>query len=162
MFYLKLREGITMTTVNYEQDIVAWANEQAWLIRHKKFELLDIEHLAEEIEDVGKSEQRELANRMAVLLCHLLKWQYQPARQGASWQATIKTQRERIKRRLNKTPSLNHCLKDSEWWADAWDDARDATTKETGVSYEKFPEKCPWLVEDILSDNWVPRLFENH
>jgi hypothetical protein len=72
-----------MTTVNYEADIVAWANEQAWLVRNKKFELLDIEHIAEEIEGVGKSEQRELASRMAVLLCHLLKWQYQPARQGA-------------------------------------------------------------------------------
>lgn len=69
-----------MTTVSYEADIVAWANEQAWLVRNKKFELLDIEHIAEEIEDVGKSEQRELASRMAVLLCHFLKWQYQPAR----------------------------------------------------------------------------------
>jgi hypothetical protein len=45
-----------MTMVNYEADIVAWANEQAWLVRNKKFELLDIEHIAEEIEDVGRSE----------------------------------------------------------------------------------------------------------
>jgi hypothetical protein len=151
-----------MTTVSYESDIVAWANEQAWLVRNKKFELLDIEHIAEEIEDVGKSEQRELASRMAVLLCHLLKWQYQPARQGASWKATIKTQRARVKRRLNQTPSLKKCLKDSEWMADAWDDARDATEKETEISYEKFPEQCPWTIEDILSDNWFPQLFENH
>ena len=150
-----------MTKVSYEADIVAWANEQAWLVRNKKFELLDIEHIAEEIEDVGKSEQRELASRMAVLLCRLLKWQYQPARQGTSWKATIKTQRERIKHRLNKTPSLKNCLKDSEWWADAWADAHDATEKETEISYEKFPEQCPWTIEDILSDNWFPQLFEN-
>ena len=151
-----------MKTVSYEADIVAWANEQAWLVRNKKFELLDIEHIAEEIEDVGKSEQRELAGRMAVLLCHLLKWQYQPARQGASWKATIKTQRERVKRRLHQTPSLKRCLNDPEWWADAWDDARDATIKETEISYEKFPEQCPWTIENILSDNWFPQLFENH
>ncbi len=151
-----------MITVNYEADIVAWADQQAWLVRNKKFELLDIEHIAEEIEDVGKSEQRELANRMAVLLCHLLKWQYQPARQGASWKATIKTQRERVKRRLNQTPSLKKCLKDSGWLADAWDDARDAAEKETGISYEKFPEKCPWTIENILSENWFPQLFESH
>ena len=168
-----------MTTINYEADIVAWANEQAWLVRNKKFELLDLEHIAEEIEDVGKSEQRELANRMAVLLCHLLKWQYQPARQGASWLATIaapvpdrlaaytpslaiKTQRNRVKRRLNKTPSLKSCLKDPEWWADAWDDARDAIEKETGISYEKFPEQCPWTVENILMDNWLPPFFETN
>ncbi len=151
-----------MTMVNYEADIVAWANEQAWLVRNKKFELLDIEHIAEEIEDVGRSEQRELASRMAVLLCHLLKWQYQPARQGVSWQATIKTQRERIKHRLKRTPSLKSCLNDSEWWADAWGDARDAAEKETGISYEKFPEQCPWMVENILLDNWFPQFFETN
>ncbi len=166
-----------MTTVDYDADIVAWANEQAWLVRNRKFELLDIQHIAEEIEDVGKSEQRELASRMAVLLCHLLKWQYQPARQGASWQATIaapvpdrlaaytpslaiKTQRERIKHRLKRTPSLKGCLKDDEWWADAWGDARDAAEKETGISFDKFPEQCPWTTDDILSDRWFPRLFE--
>jgi len=151
-----------MTMHTYEADIVAWANEQARLVRTGQFELLDLEHIAEEIEDVGRSEQRELASRMAVLLCHLLKWQYQPARQGASRQATIKTQRDRIKRRLNRTPSLKNCLNDSDWWADAWDDARDATEKETGVSYEKFPGQCPWTAENILSDNWFPQLFDNH
>ena len=79
--------------IAYEKDIVAWANEQASFIRAGRFELLDLEHIAEEIEDVGKSEQRELENRMAILLAHLLKWQYQPARRGASWQKTIKVQR---------------------------------------------------------------------
>ncbi len=157
-----------MTTVNYETDIVAWANEQAWLVRNKRFELLDIEHIAEEIEDVGKSEQRELASRMAVLLCHLLKWQYQPARQATiaapvpdrlaayTPSLAIKTQRERIRHRLNKTPSLKSCLKDSKWWADA----RDAVEKETGISYEKFPEQCPWTIDNILADSWFPQLFE--
>jgi hypothetical protein len=148
-------------TVKYETDIVAWADEQAQLIRNKKFELLDIEHIAEEIEDVGKSEQRELASRMAVLLCHLLKWQYQPARRSSSWEATIKTQRERVKRRLKQTPSLKNCLKDSEWLADAWDDAREGTEKETGISFEKFPEKCPWSVEDVLSGDWFPQFPNN-
>ena len=55
-----------MTTVKYDQDIVAWANEQAALLRAGRYELLDIEHIADEIEDVGKSEQRELISRMAV------------------------------------------------------------------------------------------------
>jgi len=54
----------------YEKDVNAWASEQAKLLRTGQFNLLDIEHIAEEIEDVGKSEQRELANRMAVLLAH--------------------------------------------------------------------------------------------
>ena len=67
-----------MNTTSYESDIVAWAHEQAALIRAGRFEYLDLANIAEEIEDVGKSEQREIASRMAVLLMHLLKWEYQP------------------------------------------------------------------------------------
>jgi hypothetical protein len=67
-----------MVLTNYNEDIIAWANEQARYIRNKQFDLLDLEHIAEEIEDVGKGEQRELASRIVVLLCHLLKWYYQP------------------------------------------------------------------------------------
>jgi hypothetical protein len=93
----------------YEEDVVAWASEQARLLRERRFDLLDIAHLAEEIKDVGKSEQseqRELTNRMALLLAHLLKWQMQPGRRGASWQITIRNQRRGILRRLQETPSL--------------------------------------------------------
>ena len=50
--------------IAYEQDIVAWANEQARFIRAGRFDLVDAEHLAEEMEIMGKSEKRELANRM--------------------------------------------------------------------------------------------------
>ena len=42
----------------YESDIVAWANEQAAFIRAGRFDMLDLEHIADEIEDVGKSELR--------------------------------------------------------------------------------------------------------
>ncbi len=66
----------------YDTDIVAWANEQARLLRAGRLDRLDIEHIADKIEDVGTSEQRELANRMADLLAHLPKWQFQPERRG--------------------------------------------------------------------------------
>ena len=138
----------------YENDIVAWAKEQACLLRSGKLSALDIEHIAEEIEDVGKSEQRELASRMAVLLAHLLKWQYQPERQSGSWQRTIKEQRKAIARRLKNTPSLKVSINDSEWFDDAWGDAISITINETGIG--NFPEICPWTIENILSENWLP------
>lgn len=140
----------------YDEDIIAWAREQARQLRAGRFDLLDIEHLAEEIEDVGRSEQRELASRMAVLLAHLLKWQYQPERRGASWQVTIGGQRERIRRRLEKTPSLQAVLSDPDWWADAWLDARIEAAKETGVEIQLFPAVCPWTVDQILGEGWLP------
>lgn len=141
---------------SYDEDVIAWANEQAALLRAGKLSAIDIEHIAEEIEDVGKSEQRELANRMAVLLAHLLKWQYQPEHRGSSWRATLKAQRERIETRLRKTPSLKPILTDPDWIADMWADARDSAAKETGIDYVLFPEICPWSMEQALDPTFFP------
>ncbi len=143
-----------MGSVDYDRDIVAWADKQARLLRNKRFELIDIEHIAEEIEDVGKSEQRELANRMAVLTAHLLKWQFQPERQSSSWERTIREQRKSLGFHLKKVPSLRTKLTDSEWLESVWSDAVTIAVKETGL--ENFPEICPWAIEDIFSQNWFP------
>ncbi|MFY9260178.1 MAG: DUF29 domain-containing protein [Gallionella sp.] len=140
-----------MTTVSYETDIVAWANKQAWLIRHKQFDLLDIEHLAEEIEDVGKSEQRELASRMAVLIAHLLKWQFQPERRGVSWERTIREQRKALDFHLKQVPSLKVKLADEAWQAAVWADAVTLAIKEMGTA--DFPENCPWTMDEVLSQH---------
>lgn len=141
-------------SVAYDVDIVAWANEQAALIRSGRFDLLDIEHIAEEIEDVGKSEQRELANRMTVLLAHLLKWEYQPERRGASWQLTIRNQRLDIQDHLKETPSLKNKLNDENWWQRVWRNAVSQAAMETGLAH--FPEICPWTLDDLLDQGWLP------
>jgi len=139
---------------DYEHDVIAWANEQARLLRSGQFAALDIEHLAEEIEDVGKSEQRELVNRMAALLAHLLKWCYQPERQSASWQRTIKEQRRALAFHLKQVPSLQQRLADADWLDAVWADAITLAIMETGL--EAFPEACPWAVADILRQDWLP------
>jgi hypothetical protein len=138
----------------YENDIVAWAKEQAYLLRSGKLSVLDIEHIAEEIEDVGKSEQRELASRMSVLLSHLLKWHYQPERQSSSWQRTVKEQRKAVLRRLKNTPSLKVSINDKEWLEDVWGDAVSIAIQETGM--DCFPEACPWTIANMLSEGWLP------
>jgi len=139
---------------SYDADIIAWANEQARLLRAGRFADLDIEHVAEEIEDVGKSEQRELASRMAVLLMHLIKWQRQPERRGSSWQRTIREQRKSISRRLRRTPSLSASLRDADWWADAWGDAVTSTFAEPGLG--DLPESCPWSTAQVLDADRLP------
>ncbi|MCX7096571.1 MAG: DUF29 domain-containing protein [Methylococcales bacterium] len=143
-----------MKTSQYESDVVAWANQQAQFIRAKQFDLLDLEHIAGEIEDVGKSEQRELANRMVLLLAHLLKWQFQPERQGASWQLTIRNQRRAIALHLKQVPSLKAKLIDAEWLEIVWGDAVYQASKETGL--DCFPETWIWTVADSLADGWLP------
>lgn len=143
----------------YDSDVIAWAEQQASLLRTGRFDELDIEHVAEEIEDVGKSEQRELANRMSVLLMHLLKWHYQPERRGASWRNTITAQRHAIAVRLRRTPSLKATLRDAGWWEQVWADAVADATTETGLS--GFPKTCPWTPDQIQDPGWLPA-EENH
>lgn len=140
---------------SYETDVVAWAKEQAKLIRAGRFDLLDIDHIAEAIEDVGKSEQRELATRMALLLAHLLKWAYQPDRQTASWQRTIREQRKGIKKRLARSPGLQPVLIDADWQAEIWADAVALAANETGLA--DFPDSCEWcMLDEVLQEDWFP------
>lgn len=143
-------------TTTYNQDIVKWANEQANFLRTKRFDLLDLDNIAEEIEDVGKSEKRELANRMAILLMHLLKWQYQPSHRGKSWELTIKEQRKRILMVLEDVPSLKNSLMDEKWLFGAWSDSVQYAIKETGLERSKFPENLPYSIDDVLTEGWLP------
>lgn len=107
----------------YEQDVVAWAREQAALLREGKFSAIDVEHIAKEIDDVAKSEQRDLLRRISLLLAHLLKRQYQPGRRGSSWRRTIEEQRRAVGVALQKTPSLQTSLRDADWLIGTWADA---------------------------------------
>lgn len=138
----------------YEGDVVAWAREQAALLRSGRLERIDVLNIAEEIDAVAKSEQRELASRFAVLLCHLLKWQFQPARRSQSWQRTMRDQRSAIARRLAKMPSLQALLSDEEWLADAFNDAVRLASDQTGL--DEFPDTCPWTVQQILHPDFQP------
>ncbi|KGM29748.1 hypothetical protein KS18_02425 [Photorhabdus luminescens] len=143
-----------MNHTRYETDVVAWANEQAALLRAGKFSEIDITNIAEEIEDVGKSEQRELASRMAVLIAHLLKWKYQPSHRGASWERTIKAQRKEILYGLKESPSLKTKLDDSDWVDVVWSKAVASAMNETGL--DAFPDVCIWGMSQILSSEFYP------
>lgn len=140
----------------YEQDVVAWAREQAELLRSGKLTALDVEHIAEEIEDVGKSEQRELASRMSVLLAHLLKWQFQLSRRSKSWQFTIRTQRKEVAYILDEAPSLRSKFSDAAWLDIVWSKARTIASNETGLDLDVFPEELPWAVDAVLSQEFHP------
>nr|VFK15632.1 MAG: protein of unknown function DUF29 [Candidatus Kentron sp. LPFa] len=136
----------------YETDFYAWANREAALLRAGNFLAADVENIAEEIESMGKRERRELISRLEVLLMHLLKWQYQPAFRGRSWELTIKEQRKRLESHLSENPSLKSELDQSI--ADAYGIATIRAEKETGL--DSFPEICPYRFEEIMDDGFLP------
>ena len=141
---------------DYEHDVAAWSVEQARLLRAGLFGRLDIEHIADEIEDVGKSEARELASRMAVLLAHWLTWEHQPTLRSTSWQNTTREQRKQVLRRLKRTPSLRPELEDPDFVGDVWSDARLAAAQETGLDIARFPPAATWTLSEVLREDWTP------
>jgi len=144
------------TAARYDKDVLLWSQEQARLLRAGRFAELDIEHLADEIEDVGKSEKRELANRMAVLLARLLKWSRQQENRTNSRRATISHQRKRITLALKETPSLKTVMRDRDWQEGVWLDAVAQASKETGLPEEELPESCPWTMELAVDADFWP------
>ena len=143
-----------MNTQNYREDFHAWAYQNAQLLREGRFEEIDIENIAEELEDMGSSKARELESRLGVLLAHLLKWVYQPERRSNSWRATILEQRRRIARLIKKNPSLKNVL--DEAFLDGFGDARLIAMRETGLNDDIFPLTSPFTVEQTLNDDYWP------
>jgi len=121
-----------MSSAHYETDFYQWTQQQAALLRQGELSALDVENLAEEIDDMGASRERELENRLAVLLAHLLKWIVQPERRGNSWRLTILEQRRRLARLLEKNPSLRARL--STIVPDVYGDAILIAAREMGKS----------------------------
>ncbi len=126
----------------HDEDFHAWTEQQARLLRTGRLHEADLPHLIEEIEMMGASERRELVNRLAVLLTHLLKWQHQPNLRARSWQITIKEQRRRRARHLRDNPSLAARL--AEFVSDAYTDAVLMAARETGLEESTFPSVCPY------------------
>ncbi len=143
-----------MTPKLYETDFYAWTNEQAALLRSGNLSTADIENIAEEIESMGRSEKRELVNRLTVLLLHLLKWQFQPERRGASWRASIQNTRDQLADHLVDNPSLK--AQSQAAIASAFRYAGRQATAETGLSGTTFPKSCPWSFEQIMDEAFWP------
>ncbi|WP_119327589.1 DUF29 domain-containing protein [Cysteiniphilum halobium] len=85
-----------MANTLYDRDFYAWTLQTVKALRKKAFDKVDIEHLVEEVESMGKSDFRELKSRLIVLIAHLLKWEYQESQRSTGLQGTIRKQRNSI------------------------------------------------------------------
>ncbi len=138
----------------YDRDFYAWANEQASLLRKGDLSHADIEHIAEEIESMGKTEKRELISRLTVLLLHLLKWRFQPTLRGKSWRLSIEGQRLDIDAHLKDNPSLKAGL--SAAIAYSYRRALIEAERETGLDAATFPIECPWSFDQMMNSDFWP------
>jgi hypothetical protein len=142
----------------YEQDLYAWSKAQAALLRAGRFADLDLEHLIEEIEDVGASLYREVRSRVRTIIEHLLKLEHSPAAEPrALWLRTLRTQRADLAEDL--TPSLRSRIERGlpRFYELARLEAQ-AALRDHGehAAADALPETCPYELDQVTSD-WLPR-----
>ena len=136
--------------LEYEKDFYKWTRNQAKILKNKEFSNLDIENLIEEIESLGRSERRTLESYLEILLMHMLKAKYQPAKHSKSWDLSIKNSRQKFKKVLKQNPSLKPKL--AEILRDSYESARLDAALETKLDEKIFPANCPWTIDEILSE----------
>jgi len=138
----------------YDQDYAAWLFEMAALLRAGKLDAIDIANLAEELEDMGRSEKKAVKSNLEVLLRHLLKYQYQPQLRSNSWRFTILEHRDRLADAFRDSPSLKPYF--ANIFADAYHRARQKAAVETGLPLEAFPAESPFTPEATLDSDFLP------
>ena len=146
--------GPTDGTAAYDADFFAWTQRTAALLRARRFDQVDVENAAQEIEDMGRRDVRELKSRVEIVLLHLLKWQLQPTKRTRSWQRTLLTQRSKIEILLGDSPSLRPRLVD-----DLSSNYRRAVKRaalETQLRTADFPVRCPFSPEQVLDEAFLP------
>jgi len=151
----RVEERVTGAVSSYDADFFEWTQQTAELIRQRRLNEADLEHVAEEIADMGKRDRREVRSRMVVLMAHLLKWQLQPTLRGtSSWKATIIEQRAQLALVLADSPSLRR-IPENEIEA-IYESAVERAVAETRLAADGFPAGCPYLLSEIVDSGFFP------
>ena len=140
----------------YEKDYQAWLEETVNLLQSHSLDWLDLDHLIEEIEDMGKRQKEAVESNLTILLMHLLKYKYQPQKRqdSNSWRYTIVEHRRRLLRLFKRNPSLSRYF--AQVFQECYQDARQDAKTETQLPLNTFPEICPFAKEDVLNPDFLP------
>ncbi len=148
-----LGTGLNMSE-KYLTDFSSWVSQTAQLLRERRWHELDVPNLIEEVEDLGKSERRGIVSQLTRLLLHLLKWQYQPQRRSDSWLDSITDARTQIELALEDSPSLRSYP--VEKLEESYQRARRQAAKQISMEISVLPNACPYDIERVLADDWLP------
>ena len=138
----------------YERDFCLWLEQQAALLRERRFDELDLANLVEEIEAMARRDKTAIKNNLVVLLTHLLKHQFQPAQRSSSWRGSILEHRRRLRDDFEESPSLRPHA--TEVFLRAYADAREQASAETGLPLRSFPKSTAYTLEQTLDPKFLP------
>lgn len=144
----------------YDTDFYAWAREQAEKLRRLAAERsnvdLDLEHLAEEVDDLGNEQRFRVESLLENVIEHLLKLEFSPAADPRRvWRRDALKSRTELERRLTTT-LRNHLERTlGRRYAKASKAAANGL-EEDGLEATALPEECPYGFEQVLDEDWYP------
>jgi hypothetical protein len=157
-------ETMTDNPTLYDEDYVAWTEQQAEALRAAARTganlPLDWENLAEEIESLGRSQRHTLHSQAYRIIRHLLKLEYSPARDPRrGWVETIGDARAEIEIVLDDSPSLRResgAIVETELVRASRRAIRDLQDHaELDPATERALRQTRYSVEQVLGD-WFP------
>jgi hypothetical protein len=144
-----LAPGDEPVASEYDHDFYSWLMEQARYLRERRFDALDHDNLAEEIESLGREQFNKLVSALRVLMAHMLKWDHQPSLRSRSWVLSIEEQRIEIADVLADNPGLKPRV--AEAITRAYRRARIEAARESGLDEAQFPSTCPYSFDELIS-----------
>jgi hypothetical protein len=152
-----------MATNLYETDFVAWTQEQAAELRRLRDARintrLDLDLLAEEVEDLGSELRFAVRSHVARIIEHLLKIGYSPAHEPRhGWRRSVRNARDEVEQRMTPTVRrdvekqlLNLFEKARRNVADSLEAYREHD------ALDALPTLNPYSLDEILDpDFWPP------
>lgn len=132
----------------YEADYAAWISHQVELLKADRWSEVDKENLIDEVESLGRSDFKSFVSAIEIVIAHMLKWDYQPARRGPSWIGSIDEHRARIEQELADSPSYKARIEEA--MRRAYRPARAIASRETGLDVGSLPRECPYSWNDVV------------
>jgi hypothetical protein len=152
-----------MTNTLYDRDLQLWIKQTVQQLQNREFGSLDVEHLIEELVDLGRAEKNALKSNLTILLAHLLKLRAQadaPETMKGSWYSSVLEHRQRVLDNLADTPSLKSLL--LETIEKAYSGGRKLAIKEGALAKfgvripaeRDYPIDCPFSIDQILDEDF--------
>src|SRR4051812_18548266 len=144
----------------YKDDFYAWTQHQAKVLRSLRVSdnRFDREHVAEEIEDLGKSERDAVRSQIRRIIEHFLKLTYSPAEQPRfEWMHSVADARSTLEDKMS--PTLRREVESTleKLYADG---CRRAALSLRAYGEDEaaqvFPVNCPYSLDEICQQDWYP------
>ena len=146
----------------YDEDFYGWTRDQARALRQLADARwngpLDLLHLAEEVEDLGRSQRNAVRSQLERIIEHSLKLEYSPAADPRpGWLNYVDDARARIRDSI--TPDIRQDALDM--LPTLFERARRRAARSLAAHGERdaargLPAECPYALGDLLADEWWP------